>query len=110
MDTYRCDHWELGKDFYYHLEKEIGESFVRKPCLELGDLFGVFDRIPDPPSLGCGSRSTSAGWYDGDGDGAFPCPLAPMTIRHLLKEIATELKSLNRDLLEKTFEEKAGSG
>ena len=111
VDTSGCDHWDSSKDFYYHLAKEVGEVFVRKPCLELGDLFGVFDEIPDPPLTGCGSRSNVAGWCEDSGnDNAVSCPLAPMTIRYHLKNIATKLRSLNHDLLEKAFKEETGRG
>ena len=98
--TSGCDHWDSGQDFYYHLEKEIGELFIRKPCLELGDLFGVFDEIPDPPT-GC----RLAGGYGGgdDDDDTLSCPLAPIAIRRHLKKLATELKSLNHDLLKGAF-------
>ena len=106
-----CDHWDSGKDFYYHLEKEVGEVFVREPCLELGDLYGVFDEVPDPISTGCRSRANSAAWYEDSGDdGTLVCPLAPMVIRRHLKKLATELKSLNHDLLEKIFKEDTGRG
>ena len=106
-----CNHWEDGINFYFCLAKEVGDVFVRNPCLELGDLFSVFHKIPDPPP-GCKPQPNSAEWYyDGDDDSeeAFSCPLAPMTIRDHLMTIVRELKDLNHTLLNKAFERGIGN-
>ena len=105
-----CSHWEDGINFYFRLAKEVGDVFVRNPCLELGDLFSVFHKIPDPPP-GCKPQPNSAEWYyDGDDDEAFSCPLAPMTIRdHLMTIIVRELEDLNHTLLNKAFERGIGN-
>ena len=106
-----CDHWDNGKDFYSRLAKEVGDEFVRNPCLELKDLFEVFDRIPDPP-LGCEPQPNSANWYYEDGNyyEEFSCPLMPMTIRSHLTRVVWELDSLNHTPLSEAFEKGIGSG
>ena len=104
-----CDHWDDGEHFYFRLAKEVGDLFVRKPCLELKDLFEVFDRIPDPPP-GCKPGAREAEWhYDGGDASAFSCPLMPMSIRNNLLTVSMELQDLNRRLLEKAFEKGIGS-
>ena len=98
-----CEHWEDGRDFYSLLEKEVGDAFVRNPCLELKDLFEVFDKIPDPPRGGC-DLPKSADWYnEGGDDDAFSCPLVPMSIRRNLREVVVELQDLNYMLLRRAF-------
>ena len=106
-----CDHWDDGEGFYFRLAKEVGDVFVRNPCLELKDLFEVFNRIPDPPP-GCKpTQPRSAEWYyDGGSDEGFLCPLVPMSIRHHLMEVAEELQALNGVLLRGAFEKGIGSG
>ena len=105
-----CNHWDGGKDFYFRLAKEVGDVFVRNPCLELKDLFEVFDKIPDPPP-GCKPNPQSAEWYYEDGGlDAFSCPLVPMSIRNNLLKVVVELQDLNRRLLDKVFEKGIESG
>ena len=104
-----CGHWDDGEDFYSRLAKEVEDLFVQYPCLELKDLFEVFDRIPDPPP-GCKPEARSADWYyDGGDDSAFSCPLMPMSIRHNLRGVFVELQALNRRLLTKAFGKGIGS-
>ena len=105
-----CDHWDDGIDFYFRLATEVGDLFVRNPCLELKDLFEVFNKIPDPPP-GCKPQPRSAEWYyDGCCDEGFSCPLLPMSIRNHLMEIAVELRALNGALLRGAFEKGIGGG
>ena len=98
-----CNHWDDAKDFYLRLAKEIGDAFVRNPCLELRDMFEVLDKIPDPP-LGCKPPSNSAEWYYECGEyEVFSCPLVPMSIRNNLVDVSSKLEGVNRTLLDKTF-------
>lgn len=104
-----CDHWDDGKDFYFLLAQRVKDTFVRKPCLELEDLFGVFNTIPDPPP-GCKPAPQPAEWYYDRGDeDAFSCPLLPMSIRDNLGYVVRELRDLNRRLLNEAFEKGIGS-
>jgi len=104
-----CDHWNDAENFYFHLTKEVGDLFIQNPCLELKDLFEVFDRIPDPPP-GCKPVAQSAEWcYDFEVYNAFLCPLIPMSIRNNLQKVSRELRDLSRRLLEKAFEKGIGS-
>ena len=99
----KCDHWSDGQDFYFRLAREVGDLFVSRPCLELKDLFEVFDEIPDPP-LGCEPPPNPANWYCGDPDDeAFSCPLAPMSIRGNLSDVVERLQGTNFKLLNKAF-------
>jgi len=105
-----CYHWVDGEDFYSRLAKEVSDVFVRNPCLEVKDLFEVFDKIPDPPP-GCKRRENSAEWYhNGGADEAFLCPLLPMSIRNNLTVVAKELKRHNHKLLDEAFGKGVGSG
>ena len=98
-----CGHWEDAKDFYFHLEKEVGDAFASKPCLEVKDLFGVFDRILDPPP-GCEPPPDTAEYYNlGDNQEPFSCPLLPMSIRNNLSEVVEELTMLNHKMLNEAF-------
>ena len=104
-----CNHWDDAKDFYFRLAKEVEDAFARNPCLELKDLFEIFDKIPDP-LLGCKPEPESAEWYyDCDNYKAFSCPLVPMSIRKNLQGVVRELHDLNQRLLEKAFGKGIGS-
>jgi len=105
-----CGHQYDAKKFYVRLAKEVEDVFIGNPCLELKDLFEVFDRIPDPP-LGCKPDPLEFEWHQDTGsDYAFSCPLAPMSIRNNLRRVVRELQDLNRRLLNKAFEKGIGSG
>lgn len=94
-----CEHWDSGKDFYYHLAKEVGGAFIRNPCVEFRDLLAVLDKVPDPP-LGCEPPSNTAEFYHYEDDKeVFSCPLLPMSIRKNLKDVAGELARLNHGMV-----------
>ena len=98
-----CAHWEDAKSFYFNLTKEVEDEFTSNPCVELKDLFEVFDRIPDPPP-GCEPPRDAAEYYqDGGDDEPFSCPLLPMSIRNNLYEVVMELAMLNRRMLHEAF-------
>ena len=100
-----CDHGEICKDFYFHLERAVEEVFVENPCVGSKDLFAVLDKVPDPP-LGCAPPpdSKSSDYYYVAGEmGAFNCPLRPMSIRRKLAKLADEFSTLNRTMLDETF-------
>ena len=98
-----CGHWEIAKDFYFHLEAEVEDAFSVNPCLEVKDLFGVFDRIVDPPR-GCTPPPDTAEYYWTGGDEEpFSCPLVPMSIRNNLSEVVEELTVLNVKMLNEAF-------
>ena len=65
LKSYQCEHWESSEGFYDRLEKEVQNAFIRNLCLQLKDLFEVFNMIPDPPN-GCDPNSNSANWYESE--------------------------------------------
>ena len=101
-----CDHGQIGKDFYYRLEKAVEEAFVKNPCMEGHDLFAVLDKVPDPP-FGCEpSPDAESGeyYYDDICDmEAFNCPLQPMSIRSNLRRTAEILGNINCRMLGEMF-------
>jgi len=104
-----CDHEGDGDDFYFRLEKAVGDAITLNPCVESKDLFAVLDKVPDHPP-GCKPPPHSAEFYRyGDDRGVFECPLQPMTIRNNLVGVADEFDALNRKLLEKIFGKEGGS-
>ena len=110
QDNRGCDHWEDAKDFYCSLSREVGDAFVRNPCVELEDLMMVLNKILDPP-LGCEPESYSAEFYAyGGSEAEFGCPLLPATIRGMLNKVAINLGNFNRTLLREVFGEGIGSG
>ena len=107
-DKADCDHGEVGKVFYFCLEKAVEKAFVENPCVESKDLWAVLDKVPDPP-LGCGpSPYFESGEYYSRETAEEPllsCPLRPMAIRNNLTATAQELGRINCRLLDKAFGE-----
>jgi len=98
-----CDHGEIGKDFYYRLERAVEKAFVENPCVSSKDLFAILDKVPDPP-LGCAPDSESAEYHiEGPALDAFNCPVRPMSIRRKLAKLADKLSALNCRMLDETF-------
>ena len=112
LDEYDdCNHGESekAKDYYIQLGKAVEEEFVQNPCVESKDLFAVLDQVPDPPP-GCKPPSRSGQWYYEECyDGAFNCPLQPMTIRRKLADLAGRLAIQNKETLDKFFGKGAGN-
>jgi len=104
-DIAECSHGEVGKDFYFRLEKAVEEAFVENPCVESKDLFKVLDKVSDPP-LGCGPspHSEPGEFYSyGFDEALMSCPLRPMSIRSHLTRIAGQLSRVNRETLDEAF-------
>jgi len=100
-----CTHQEDGKDFYPRLQKAVEDAFTFNPCVEGKDLFAVLDKVPDPPP-GCKPPPHSDEfYYHACAVDEFRCPLRPMSIRSNLEEVARELATLNRTLLDEAFGE-----
>ena len=86
--------------------ESVEGAFIENPCVGSKDLFAVLDKVPDPPP-GCRlpPDAESGEFYrHASAEGAFGCPLQPMTIRRKLAELAERLDSLNRRTLEEAFE------
>jgi hypothetical protein len=106
----RCNHWEDAKDFYFRLEKAVEVAFSANPCVGHMELCALLDKVPDPPP-GCKPEPDSAeDYYDACAEDKFACPLKPMAIRSHLGEVAKELETLTRTMLDETFEKEVGSG
>ena len=104
-----CNHGDGGKTFYSNLERAVGDAFARNPSLGSKDLFAVLDTIPDPPPS-CPPRSDSAEFCREYGEREmFDCPLFPMAVRNNLVEVAAELDTLNRTILNEAFGEGIGN-
>jgi len=101
-----CDHGEVGKDFYFRLEKAVENAFVENPFVDSKDLWAVLDKIPDPP-LGCGpSPHFESGEYyfcRAVEEPFLSCPLRPMSIRSNLVGITGELGVINAMMLDEVF-------
>ena len=105
-----CSHRKGSKDFYFRLERAVGDAFARDPCVGVKDLFAVLDSVPDPPP-GCAPLldSESGDFYDDMGaDDAFSCPVQPMTIRRKLANLAGDLSRINRKMLGEAFGKGSG--
>ena len=100
-----CNHWDDGKDFYFHLGKAVEDAFALNPCVGMKDLLVLLNKVPDPPA-GCEPATNSAEWCEEEcADHEFDCPLRPMSIRERLSAVAGRLSALTSTMLEGVFKE-----
>jgi len=105
-----CKHGEIGKDFFFRLEKEVEEAFILNPRVGANELFALLDKVPDPP-LGCGpSQYPESGEHYSESSifEAFNCPLRPMSIRSNLAGLVDELSKMSCEMLDKAFGKESG--